>query len=55
MTYIRPSEIAKTLDVHVMSVYRWIKNGELRAIKIGSMVRVRQSDLESFVEHRSQG
>ena len=43
-------EVAKYLKVSVMTVSRMINRGDLRAIKTGRLVRVRQSDLLAYLD-----
>ncbi len=50
---LRPDEIAEKLSVDVRTVYRWISNGDLVAVKIpkqGRIWRIAKSDFESFIE-----
>lgn len=43
-------QIAETLKVSKMTVYRYIKAGKLVAIKAGRDFRVRQSDFDNFLK-----
>ncbi len=43
-------EIAKLLRTSKMNIYRLIRRGELPAIRIGHKLRVRRSDLKSYLE-----
>lgn len=43
------SEVAKALRVNRNHIYNLIKEGELKAVKIGS-IKVRKTDLEEYVE-----
>jgi len=43
-------EIAEILKVTQRTIYNYIKSGALKAIKIGKYWRVKQSDLEQFLE-----
>ena len=43
------SEVAKELRVNRNYIYKLIKEGELKAVKIGS-IKVRKEDLEEYVE-----
>jgi excisionase family DNA binding protein len=47
--YIKPSEIAKRLDMHRSGVYKLIQDGELPHIRIGRAVRVPLPAFEAFV------
>ena len=46
------SEAAEILNTSVKTVDRHIKDGELRAIKIGRLVRIDPHDLEDFIRDR---
>lgn len=43
------SEVSKALKVNRNFVYKLIKDGELKAVKIGS-IKVRKEDLKEYVE-----
>ncbi len=47
--YIKPSEIAKRLGVTRGAVYKWIREGKLKAVRFGdNAVRVPRAELEAF-------
>ncbi len=43
-------EIAKLLKISYMTVFRWVKNGKLKASRIGKQYRVKKEVLEEFIE-----
>lgn len=47
------SEVAAVMRVSNMTVYRLIKGGELAAVRVGKNYRIRETDLERFLEERS--
>jgi excisionase family DNA binding protein len=47
------SEVADTMRVSSMTVYRLIKGGELPALRVGKNYRIRQSDVQRFLAERS--
>ncbi len=47
------SEVAAAMRVSNMTVYRLIKGGELPAVRVGKNYRLRETDLERFLEERS--
>jgi excisionase family DNA binding protein len=47
--FLTVAEVATSLRVSTMTVYRLINGGELPAARIGRSFRVRTEDLESFV------
>ncbi len=44
------AEVASVMRVSRMTVYRLIRRGLLKAIRVGRNYRVRQEDLEEFLE-----
>jgi excisionase family DNA binding protein len=46
-------EVASTIRVSNMTVYRLIKSGELPALRVGKGYRIRGSDVERFLDERS--
>ena len=46
------AEIAEYLSVTDQTVRRWVKDRELPAFKLGRELRVKESDLERFLESR---
>lgn len=47
--FVTPNEVADMLRVSSMTVYRLIKSGEMRAIKVGRSYRLRQEDVDAYV------
>lgn len=43
------AEVADVLRVSNMTVYRLIKGGELPAIRVGKNYRIRQHDLDAYL------
>lgn len=41
-------QVAEFYRVHIVTVWRWIKDGKLTASKIGGQYFCRQEDLEEF-------
>lgn len=53
--FMTVSEVATSLRVSTMTVYRLINGGDLPAARIGRSFRVRTEDLESFLaDHFTQ-
>lgn len=50
--FLTPAEVAELLRVSSMTVYRLIKSGELPAAKISSSFRLRESDVDAYLESR---
>ena len=47
------AEVAATMRVSNMTVYRLIKTGELPAVRIGKNYRIREADVERYLDDRS--
>jgi excisionase family DNA binding protein len=51
MALLRPSELARIWELHPKTVYLWIREGKLPAIKTpGAQYRVRTSDVRAYCE-----
>ena len=46
-------EVAATMRVSNMTVYRLIKSGQLAAVRVGKNYRIRESDVERYLSERS--
>ncbi len=47
------AEVAATMRVSTMTVYRLIKGGDLAAIRVGKNYRIRESDMDDYLAGRS--
>ena len=47
---LKASEVAEMLQVSRAQAYRLMKIGEIPAVRVGSSVRVKRSDLEEYIE-----
>ena len=47
--FLTASEAAERMRVSKMTVYRLIRSGQLPAVQIGKAYRVRESDLEGYL------
>jgi DNA adenine methylase len=52
--FYKAADLAKNLDVNIMTIYRYIKADRIRAIKIGKEYRIRNSDLNDFLNNSTQ-
>ena len=43
-------EVSKILDVSVSSLRLWIRVGKIKSIRVGTSVRITQSELDRFVK-----
>ncbi len=48
--FYKAHELADKLDVNVMTIYRYIKAGKLKAYKIGKEFRIERSEFKRFME-----
>ena len=48
--YFTCSEVAQLYGVKVYTVWSWVREGRLGAVKIGQQYRIRQQDLDAFEE-----
>lgn len=49
--YYTIEEVAKTLKVVYLTVYRWIQDGKLKAYKAGKQYRIKKEDLELVIKN----
>ena len=49
------AEVAATMRVSKMTVYRLIKSRQLPALKVGKNYRIRESDIDQYLTDRSVG
>lgn len=50
MSYLKRSEVAKILQVNPLTVFRWVKEKRLTAVKNGRLLRFREEDVLSFLK-----
>lgn len=46
------AEVATLMRVSTMTVYRLIKAGELPAVRVGKSYRIRESDVDGYLNSR---
>jgi len=44
------NQVAKLLQIHPLTVLKYINSGKLRAIKLGRVYRVTETSLQKFLE-----
>lgn len=49
-TILTVEQVAKILQVHPFTVLKFIKQGKLKAAKLGRVYRIRRSDVELFLD-----
>lgn len=50
--FLTVAEAADLMRVSSMTVYRFIKNGDLAAVRLGKSFRIREDDLDAFLASR---
>lgn len=55
--FLTVEEVGDKLKVHVQTVRRWLRSGELRGYLLGDRAgyRIRKADLIAFLEEREEG
>ena len=53
--FYKAEELAEKLDVNIMTLYRYIKAGKLKAYKIGKEFRVDKKEFERFLSSVKTG
>jgi len=46
-------QIAELLKVHWQTVLNYIKNGKLKAVKLGKGYRIKKAELDNFIKKQS--
>jgi putative molybdopterin biosynthesis protein len=46
---IKPREVADLLKLNLLTIYEYIRQGKLRAVKFGRNYRIHEEDLEEFI------
>ena len=49
-TLLTPDQVAKILQIHVLTVYSYIRQGKFDAVRLGRTYRIVPEDLDRFVE-----
>lgn len=50
---LTPEETAERLAVSRKSIMNWLRSGQLPGVKIGKLWRIKESELEQFIEARA--
>lgn len=48
--YFTPQEVASKIKVDIRTVYRWIREGRLQAVKVGHFWRISESELKRLLK-----
>jgi excisionase family DNA binding protein len=50
--FVTPAQLARYLDVHPQTIYRQIRKGALRVVRVGRVIRIRLADAVKYVQPR---
>lgn len=48
--FLTVSEVARLMRVSNMTVYRLIRSGALKAVRVGNRYRLRESDVQQYLD-----
>lgn len=48
--FLTAQDLADKLDVNIMTIYRYIKAGKLKAYKFGKEFRIEKNEFNNFLE-----
>jgi len=48
--FLTAKEVANLLKLNILTIYEYIKNNELKAIRFGRNYRIAKEDLDRFIE-----
>lgn len=51
--YFSPQEVAQKLKLNVRTVYKWIREGRLKAVKVGDLWRIAESEIKRLLEENT--
>ena len=47
-------DIAEYLDMHPMTIYKFVKNGRIPAFKVGTSWRIKRESIKKWIKEREQ-
>lgn len=50
--FMTVAEVAQLMRVSTMTVYRLIKSGDMAAVRVGKSYRIREEDVDRFLDSR---
>lgn len=51
--FFTTEQVANILQVHPFTILKFIKQGKLKGIKLGRVYRIKESEVQAFLEGRS--
>jgi excisionase family DNA binding protein len=52
---LTPEQVAEILQIHILTVYSYIRRGKLSAIRLGRSYRITPEDLDKMIENNRVG
>jgi len=49
-SFLTPSEVAKELRLNLLTIYKYIRNKKLPAVRFGRNYRITNEDLDKFID-----
>ncbi len=53
--FLTTEQVAKILQVHPFTILKFLKLGKLRGVKLGRVYRIKESDVQAFLDGRMTG
>jgi len=50
--YLTTEQVANILQVHPLTILKFIKQGKLKGVKIGRVYRIQENDVKQFLDER---
>ena len=50
---LTPEQVAEILQLHHLTILKFIRNKKLKSIKLGRVYRVRESELNQFLDRQA--
>lgn len=54
ISFIKPEKIAEELKVSPATVRAWLRKGELKGIKVGSLWRIKEEDYKKYLNEKEK-
>ena len=51
--YLTTEQVANILQVHPLTILKFIKQGKLQGVKIGRIYRIQESEVKAFLSERA--
>lgn len=51
-TYYSPKEVSEKLKLNIRTIYKWIKEERIKAVKLGDVWRISQSEINRLLSNK---